>query len=74
MPHELIPFWHFNVALEERTTDCPDYLHNLSLKDVTTLSMWDADFEEISWERATQIIRKNQRSLTLQNSHTGEEC
>lgn len=58
MPHEDIPFWNFNVPPEERITECPDFLVNVSEKDKGIIGTWDADYERLSWEKVKELISR----------------
>jgi hypothetical protein len=58
MPHEELPFWHFNVPIAQRTPDCPEFLLNITEKDKNLIGMWDSGYQEISWDEASEIIRK----------------
>lgn len=51
-----LPYWHFNVPLHERSPTCPDALKNLSDKDVVNISMWDAEYQPITWSEAKYYI------------------
>lgn len=66
MPHETLPYWHFNIPIEERTTECPDYLQNLSEKDKRLIGTWDDEFEVITWEEAKDIVRMFSMQRTFQ--------
>lgn len=57
MPHQELPYWHFNVPPAERTAACPDYLRDLTDKDRGLIGMWDDEFEPVSWAEARDIIR-----------------
>jgi hypothetical protein len=56
MPHQEQPFWHFNVPVDQRTPDCPDYLLNLSDKDRGLIGKWDADYEPMTWDEVQSVV------------------
>jgi hypothetical protein len=58
MPHEELPFWHFNVPIPERTVECPEFLLDISEKDRRIIGTWDSDFEPQSWEDVKHLVRK----------------
>jgi hypothetical protein len=56
MPHEEIPWWNFNVPVEQQTDCCPDFLKGTTEKDMRYIGMRDADFERFSWEQVVELI------------------
>lgn len=54
-----IPYWQVNVPEHERTEDCPDFLCNLSPKDVGIIGTPDSEYHVATWEEVRQIIRDN---------------
>ncbi|KAF2669208.1 hypothetical protein BT63DRAFT_373259 [Microthyrium microscopicum] len=59
MPHGELPYWHFNIPSDQRSKECPSFLQNLSDKDKRLIGTWDADYEPITWDEATELIRTN---------------
>jgi hypothetical protein len=57
MPHEELPYWHFNVPLQERTAECPDYLLNIDDKDKRMIGSWESNYEAKSWDEVNKLIR-----------------
>ncbi|KAI3326640.1 hypothetical protein HD806DRAFT_532276 [Xylariaceae sp. AK1471] len=54
-----LPYWQVNVPPDKRTEQCPDFLLDLSDKDLRVLSTRDEDYQRISWEQVGQIITQN---------------
>jgi len=63
MPHEELPFWHFNVPRLERTASCPDYLINVSDKDRNLIGQWDSDYEPMTWSEVKSFVYSNNLQL-----------
>lgn len=53
---ESLPYWLVNVPPGERPTTCPEYLRDLSQKNIRILSTPDAAFKRQSWETVKEII------------------
>jgi len=58
MPHADLPFWHYNVAKQDRTLACPDYLRDADDRDRRLIGMWDKDFVRLTWPEVKKIISK----------------
>jgi hypothetical protein len=56
MPAEELSWWNFNIPINERTAECPDFLLNISEKDRRIIGSWDLDFERLSWEEVKELI------------------
>lgn len=54
-----LPYWHVNVPVAERTEKCPDFLRNLSPKDVGVISTPDEDYRVLSWSDVQKIVKDN---------------
>lgn len=54
-----LPYWQVNVPPEEREEECPEHLRNLIQRDVEILSMWDEDFNLMSWDQVRHEIAAN---------------
>jgi hypothetical protein len=59
MPHEELPYWHFNIPIEQRTEECPEALKYVSDKDKMLIGMWDSDYEFQTWDEVKQIVGKH---------------
>jgi len=58
-----LPYWQVNVDEEERSLECPDYLRNLSDKDVAILKTPDHSYTHMSWSEVQGIIAANRIDL-----------
>lgn len=56
-PQPLLPFWQVNVAPEHREGICPEYLQNLSAKDIGVIGTHDFDYIPQTWEEVVNIVR-----------------
>ncbi|RSL66741.1 hypothetical protein CEP54_003571 [Fusarium duplospermum] len=56
---ETLQYWNYNIPEDERTDQCPDFLQNLSAKDVGILSTLDSDFHVLSWDEVRKIVQSN---------------
>ncbi|KAI1845697.1 hypothetical protein JX265_008680 [Neoarthrinium moseri] len=54
-----LPYWHMNVPEDERTEQCPEFLRNLSPKDLGIISTPDEDYHIISWPEVQGIVAEN---------------
>lgn len=54
---EPLPYWQVNVPREDREEACPEYLQNLSDKDVAIIGTRDENFHAQSWDRVADIVR-----------------
>ncbi|KKA21028.1 hypothetical protein T310_4934 [Rasamsonia emersonii CBS 393.64] len=54
---ESLPYWLVNVPPGERPTTCPEYLRDLSQKNIRILSTPDAAFKRQSWETGSSRRR-----------------
>lgn len=52
-----LPFWQVNVAPQHREAACPQYLQNLSAKDIAIIGTLDADYREQTWAEVAAIVR-----------------
>lgn len=57
------PYWQVNVPSHLRTPDCPDFLLNLSPKDLGIISTPDSSYRPQSWPEVRQIIASNRLEL-----------
>lgn len=53
---ESLPYWLVNVPPGERPTTCPEFLRDLSQKNIRILSTPDAAYERQNWETVKEII------------------
>jgi hypothetical protein len=58
-----LPYWQVNVPTELRTEQCPDFLQNLNLKDLSIISTPDAAYHFLSWPEVQKIIASNRIDL-----------
>lgn len=56
-PEPFLPYWQVNVPSEDREEECPEYLQNLSDKDVGILATRDQNYHAQSWDRVADIVR-----------------
>jgi hypothetical protein len=55
----LLPYWNVNVPLERQTAKCPDFLLNLSEKDIGILSTADEDYHRQSWPEVQELVSES---------------
>ncbi|KAF4512570.1 hypothetical protein G6O67_001690 [Ophiocordyceps sinensis] len=58
-----VPYWHYNVPVEEKTAECPPFLVDVSDKDRRIIGSPDAAFSLLTWERVCAIIASNRLEL-----------
>jgi len=63
MPHEELQYWNFNVPQSQRSSECPEYLLNLSDKDRRLIGSWDSDYQVQDWVRVQELVRTNRIDL-----------
>ncbi|CAG9938064.1 unnamed protein product [Clonostachys rosea f. rosea IK726] len=51
-----VPYWNMNVPDKDHTEACPNYLLNLSDKDVGILSTPDSQYEIQTWDQVCQFV------------------
>lgn len=56
---EPLPYWQVNIPPEEREEKCPEFLHNISAKDVGIIGTRDQDYRVQTWDEVVDIIRTN---------------
>lgn len=56
---ETLQYWNYNIPEDERTDQCPDFLQDISAKDVGILSTPDSEYHVLSWDEVRQIVRAN---------------
>jgi hypothetical protein len=61
--NNIFPYWHVNVPESQRTASCPDFLLNLSPKDLAIISTPDSDYQVLTWEQVRLIIAENRLDL-----------
>ncbi|KAI9650501.1 hypothetical protein NHQ30_000517 [Ciborinia camelliae] len=54
-----LPYWQTNIPPPSQPPQCPDFLQNLSAKDISILSTPDSEYQILSWPSVRQIIREN---------------
>ncbi|KAI1333266.1 hypothetical protein F5Y16DRAFT_8392 [Xylariaceae sp. FL0255] len=58
-----LPYWQVNVPVAERAQDCPEFLRQLSKKDLGIISTPDADYHVHTWPEVQKIIANNRIDL-----------
>ena len=58
-----LPYWQVNVPEEDRTEACPEFLQNLSAKDVGILSTPDHEYHILTWPEVQERVRANRLDL-----------
>ena len=58
-----LPYWQVNVPEGQRSSRCPDYLLNLSAKDVDIISTPDSQYRIQTWDEVCRFVRSNQLEL-----------
>jgi hypothetical protein len=58
-----LPYWQVNVPPSERTAECPDFLRDLSPKDIGIISTPDADYHVDTWPEVVQRVAANRLDL-----------
>ena len=58
-----LPYWQVNVPEAERTAACPEFLRNLSAKDIGIISTPDAEYRRSSWPEVQELVRNNRLDL-----------
>jgi hypothetical protein len=58
-----LPYWQVNIPEHLRTTDCPDFLRNLTDKDRGIISTLDSEYEIDSWAVVQQKVAQNRLDL-----------
>lgn len=58
-----LPYWQVNIPEDERTDECPEFLRNLSVKDVGIISTPDSEYHIITWPEVQKIVADNRLEL-----------
>ncbi|KAK3940087.1 hypothetical protein QBC46DRAFT_459253 [Diplogelasinospora grovesii] len=58
-----IPYWHVNVPLSQRTAECPDFLLNLSEKDLNIIRTPDSAYHFDTWDDVCAKVAENTLEL-----------
>lgn len=61
--NDIMPFWHYNVPEDERTVECPEYLLNLSEKDMGIIATLDSDYHYQTWDEVCKLTKSNRLEL-----------
>ncbi|KAI9734241.1 MAG: hypothetical protein M1834_002345 [Cirrosporium novae-zelandiae] len=56
VPAKLAPYWEVNVPKGESVEECPEYLRNLSDRDIAILSKEDKDYRHNDWAETKLMI------------------
>ncbi|RYP81974.1 hypothetical protein DL770_005735 [Monosporascus sp. CRB-9-2] len=60
---DTVPYWQVNIPHEERTDECPEFLRNLSVKDIGIISTPDSEYRASTWEEVQQLVQDNRLDL-----------
>ncbi|RYP31878.1 hypothetical protein DL767_005522 [Monosporascus sp. MG133] len=60
---DTVPYWQVNIPDEERTDECPEFLRNLSVKDIGIISTPDSEYRASTWEEVQKLVRDNRLDL-----------
>lgn len=52
-----LPYWRVNISPEDREEECPEFLRNISDKDISIISTPDEDYRVQTWPQVVEIIR-----------------
>jgi len=55
----LLPYWQVNVAKDEITVECPDFLRDLTPKDRGIVATPDSQFRRDTWAEARKKVTDN---------------
>ncbi|KAM4059041.1 hypothetical protein HRG_008088 [Hirsutella rhossiliensis] len=58
-----VPYWHYNVPVDQRTAECPPFLLHLNDKDRRIIGSPDAAYTLLTWERVCAIVAANRLDL-----------
>ncbi|KAI1075799.1 hypothetical protein F5B20DRAFT_558684 [Whalleya microplaca] len=58
-----LPYWQVNIPEDERTDECPEFLRNLSVKDIGIISTPDSEYHVMTWPGVQKIVADNQLNL-----------
>ena len=58
-----LDYWNVNVPECERTTECPDFLRDISDKDRGIIATPDSEYTRMGWDEVRQLASKNQLSM-----------
>ncbi|KAA8647370.1 hypothetical protein EYZ11_008545 [Aspergillus tanneri] len=56
---ESLPYWLVNVPPAERPAECPEFLRNISEKNIAILSTPDERYQRQGWELVKEIVATN---------------
>jgi hypothetical protein len=56
MPHEELPFWLVNVPRDQRPSECPDFLRDISEKDKGIIGTPDEHYKVLTWDQVRDIV------------------
>ncbi|KAI0175591.1 hypothetical protein GGR52DRAFT_319046 [Hypoxylon sp. FL1284] len=55
----VLPYWQVNIPESDRTTKCPEFLANLTVKDVGIISTPDSEYHVATWPEVQNIVAEN---------------
>jgi hypothetical protein len=56
MSHEELPFWLVNVPKDQRPSECPDFLRDISDKDKDIIGTPDEQYKVLTWNEVRDIV------------------
>lgn len=56
-PADQLPYWQVNIPPEDRQEECPEFLRNISAKDISIIGTPDEDYRVQTWQQVVDIIR-----------------
>ncbi len=54
-----LPYWQVNVPEDARTEECPEFLRNLSIKDIGVIGTPDSEYRAATWQEVQELVRDN---------------
>ncbi|KAI3400455.1 hypothetical protein diail_3076 [Diaporthe ilicicola] len=52
-----LPYWQVNIPSEDHEEKCPEFLRNISAKDIEIIGTPDEDYHVQTWQQVVDIIR-----------------
>lgn len=59
MTKDSLPYWLVNVPLNQRPSECPEFLIHANAKDRGILSTRDTDYHRQTWPEVREIKSEN---------------
>jgi hypothetical protein len=54
--HDELPFWCVNVPREQRPTECPEFLRDISDKDRSIIGQPDESYTLLTWDEVRESL------------------